>query len=111
MNCFCENGEVKQLKVEGDFSADPIWCDECCANLELDDFDLSPELRKKLKQWALAFGGWIDVEKDVLRAGGAEMEARHNEEGLVLAEELEVELAGVYGVVFSPSGLVGLYKS
>jgi hypothetical protein len=39
------------LKIEADFSADPIWCNVCGDNLDIDDFTLSEGLKEELFNW------------------------------------------------------------
>jgi hypothetical protein len=39
------------MKIEADFSADPIWCNVCGDNLDIDDFTLSDELKEELFNW------------------------------------------------------------
>jgi hypothetical protein len=38
-------------KIEADFSADPIWCNVCGENLDIDDFQISEELKDELFDW------------------------------------------------------------
>lgn len=42
--CACK--ELKKLKVEADFSAEPLWCAKCYTNLDIEDFSLSDSLLK-----------------------------------------------------------------
>lgn len=113
MHCFCddEQEEIKYLKIEGDFGADAIWCDDCGSNLEIEDVTISNSLKEKLHQWALAFGEWIDLEQGRLFENGLQMETAHNELGEALAEEVQRELGEMYKVSFSPSTSARLYGS
>jgi len=36
MNCLCMQKETYELKVEGDIGADPIWCEKCSCNLDIE---------------------------------------------------------------------------
>lgn len=109
MNCFCEGDKPTMLKVEGDFGADPIWCDECYSNLEVDELAISSELKKALKMWAMHFGEWVDLDKEELMPNGKEMEERYNVEGEHLTERLQQEVGETYPVRFSPSTITMLY--
>jgi hypothetical protein len=35
---------VFDLKLEADFSPDPLWCKKCGCNLDIDEFPLSNEI-------------------------------------------------------------------
>lgn len=70
MSCFCEEKETFNLKLEGDVGADPIWCDECYSNLDIDDIPISNNLKIKLTKWMQQYGEWIHWSKDVLRSNG-----------------------------------------
>lgn len=113
MHCFCddEQEEIKYLKIEGDFGADAIWCDDCGNNLEIEDVTISNSLKEKLHKWALSFGEWIDLEHDRLFENGLQMETTHNELGEALTEEVQRELGASYNVSFSPSTSARLYGS
>lgn len=97
---MCKN--IKAIKVEADFTADPLWCQKCSINLNSEDFPLSEVLKKELFEWVGAYGTWIDWETDSIVAGGVAMEAAHNECGAKLTEQVRSQLTQ-YEVVFSPS--------
>ena len=78
---YCECEELKSVKVEADFSADPLWCQKCSTNLDNEDFPLSEALKKELIEWVAAYGTWIDWETDSIVAGGVAMEEVHNARG------------------------------
>jgi hypothetical protein len=42
--CFCD--ETFQILVKVEVPSDPVWCGNCQANLLLDDFPISEELKK-----------------------------------------------------------------
>ncbi len=111
MKCFCEEGETMQLKVEGDIGADPIWCDVCFCNLEVDELPISKQLKTSLKRWAASYGEWIDWENDVFQPNGSEREERHNFDGARMTDNVRLELGDSYVVSFSPSKMAKLYKS
>lgn len=97
---MCKN--IKTIKVEADFSADPLWCHKCYTNLDSDDFPLSEALKKELCEWVATYGTWIDWETDGIVTGGVAMEEAHNARGAELTEKVKRALAQ-YEVVFSPS--------
>lgn len=98
--CLCK--ELKTLKVEADMGANPLWCHECCANLDVDEFTLSEALKGELLQWGETYGTWIDWETDGVVSGGVAMDEAHNARGAKLTEQVRNELMQ-YDVVFSPS--------
>lgn len=98
--CSCK--QFKKLKVEADFSADPLWCAKCYMNLDIEDFSLSESLLKALFEWIGDYGTWIDWETDGVVAGGVALEAAHNERGVVLTELVKQQLSQ-FDIVFSPS--------
>ncbi|WP_100374769.1 hypothetical protein [Bacillus sp. FJAT-45037] len=101
MYCFCEQKEAFELKVEGDIGADPIWCNQCSCNFELEDIPISDELKVELMRWVNKYGKWIDWGKDKLIPNGIEMEEAHNKQGFILTERVKKELRGK--LKFSPS--------
>ena len=105
MECFCEGKQTVHLKIEGDVGADPIWCDKCGCNLDLDDIPVSEELKSELSIWASKYGEWIDWNKDELLFNGVELEEQHNEEGNKLTEKVKEELKANYKINFSPSSM------
>jgi plasmid stability protein len=109
MMCLCEQQETYELKVEGDVGADPLWCNQCGCNLELDDVPISNELKEKLRQWAAKYGEWIDWELDQIIKNGVELEEEHNRQGAHLTEGVKIELSGKYRVLFSPSSMGRTY--
>ncbi|WP_227551577.1 hypothetical protein [Metabacillus sediminilitoris] len=59
MECFCE--QARELKVDGDIGADPIWCNHCGCNFDLEDIPISNELKKgNCKNWVTIYGEWMD---------------------------------------------------
>lgn len=102
MSCGCET-ETKQLRIEGDFSADAVWCDECLFNLETEDLPLSNEIKNELKEWAWRYGEWMNWDTETLLPGGVEQEEAHNEQGRQLTERVKEALGDEYYVGFSPS--------
>jgi hypothetical protein len=111
MQCFCEGKETYELKIEADVVADPIWCNRCGCNLDLEDIPISNELKRELMEWAARYGEWIDWEKDELLPNGIEFEEEHNKQGAKLTEKVKKELGGKYKIKFSPSTSARLYAS
>ena len=109
MNCCCDSGETDDLKVEGDVGADPIWCNECGCNLDIEDIPIPKELAEELASWAAKYGEWVNWDIDKLRPNGIELEAEFNQIGVALTEKLKNEIAGKYRIKFMPSTSTGFY--
>lgn len=99
---LCAWKELKKLKVEADFSAEPLWCAKCYTNLDIEDFSLSDSLLKASFEWIGDYGTWIDWETDGVVVGGVELEAAHNKRGVELTKIVKQQLPQ-FDVVFSPS--------
>ncbi|TRM12005.1 hypothetical protein FH966_10075 [Lentibacillus cibarius] len=109
MRCFCENGEIVDLKVEGDFGADPLWCNQCSCNLDIEEVPISEGLKEELIRWSMQYGEWIDWSKETLLPDGMEMEKEHNKLGQQLTQKVKMELSTKYKVSFSPSSSARMY--
>jgi hypothetical protein len=103
MRCFCEQKETYEIKVEGDFGADPIWCNQCGFNFDLEDLPISKELKTELMEWVTKYGKWIDWDRDKLIPNGIKREEEHNKQGAIITEKVKNELRGKYSVNFSTS--------
>ncbi|MDQ0899445.1 hypothetical protein [Paenibacillus sp. V4I7] len=103
MKCFGEQKESYDLKIEGDVATNPIWCNHCGYNLDLDDIPISVDLKNELIGWGTRYGKWIDWDKDILVLNGIELEEEHNKQGEKLTEEVKKELGDKYKISFSPS--------
>jgi transcription elongation factor Elf1 len=110
MRCFCENKQTFNLKVEGDVDTDPIWCNQCGCNFDIEEVPLSEDLKDDLMRWAMMYGRWIDWSKDTLLPNGIELENEHNKQGQQLTEKVKKELGTKYRVRFSPSTSARLYS-
>jgi hypothetical protein len=108
LECNCKS-KTFSLKVNADFSADPVWCNFCKCNLEFEELSISSELREELSDWAAEYGNWINFEEDSLVENAIEIEKNHNKKGEVLAQKLKFELSKEYTVSFEPSNLVQSY--
>lgn len=106
--CRCEK-PTKFLRMEADFSSDPIWCDICSSNLDLPTLPLSFELKNELMKWILEYGKWLDLNTDKLVNRAFELQREHNEWGLRLFLKVESELGNQYCIRFSPSTSVETY--
>lgn len=111
MKCFCEQQEAYKLKVEGDVGADPIWCNQCGCNVDLEDIPISIELKKELSEWAIKYGEWIDWDLDQIIENGVEKEEEHNRQGAYLTGKVKLELRGKYKIKFSPSSMGRAYAN
>ena len=76
MECGCKQ-LTKQLLLEGEYGADPVWCAVCQYNIEIDELAVSDTLLDELLHWGNAYGQWVDLEQGVLIEGGAEMEVAY----------------------------------
>ncbi|WP_139891479.1 hypothetical protein [Bacillus sp. D386] len=97
-------------KFEADFMSDPIWCNDCGVNLEIDNFPISDKLQEELLEWISEYGNWIELETDLLKENGVKLEEWHNEKGLRLFQELKKQLRGKYPIVFVPSSSAQQYN-
>lgn len=100
--CFCE--ETFYILVEAEVCADPVWCGHCQANLDLDDFPVSEEIKKELTNWNSDFDKHLTANKyKGVKQSYAE---KLNEEGQQLARRLSEELPHSYKVKYRPYTLV-----
>ena len=88
--------QARELKVDGDIGADPIWCNHCGCNFDLEDIPISNELKRELKNWVTIYGEWMDWEIDLFIPNGIEMEEEHNKLGANLTEKVKRELSDKY---------------
>ncbi|MDP4553494.1 hypothetical protein Q9251_21815 [Alkalihalobacillus macyae] len=109
MRCFCENKETFDLKVEGDVDTDPIWCNQCDCNFDIEELPISDVLKEELLKWAMQYGQWIDWSKDTVISNGVKLENEHNNLGQLLTIKVKKELGAKYIVSFSPSSSAKLY--
>lgn len=103
MKCFCDSGATKELKIEGDVGADPVWCNRCGCNLNIEDIPISHELAEELSSWVMKYGEWIDWDKDRLLLNGIALEDEFNQEGIALTEKVRKELGDKYKIRYSLS--------
>lgn len=108
MNCYC-NRDTYDLKIEGDVGADPIWCNKCGCNLDIEEIPISAKLADELSSWAMRYGEWIDWNKDTLVTNGVELEDEFNKIGVVITEKVKRELGGEYKINFMPSTSARFY--
>jgi len=109
LNCCCKSGVTTDLKIEGDVGADPIWCNKCGCNLDIEDVPISNELVGELSSWAINYGEWIDWDIDKLLPKGIELEDKFNQIGVTLTEKVKQELGDKYKVKYSPSTSARFY--
>lgn len=103
MRCLCENKGIMDLKVEADVGADPIWCNRCHCNLDIEEMPIELALKLELMKWVGDYGKWVDWDHGGVVPKGVELEEEHNKAGLKLTEKVQKELEGKYIVSFSPS--------
>jgi hypothetical protein len=103
MECCCENMKIYELKLEADVDTDPVWCNQCGCNLDLDELPISFELKEELQNWTMQYGEWIDWANDIIRKNGMNLETEHNHLGQTLLAKIQRELGDTYKVRFSPS--------
>lgn len=103
MNCCCNSRETMDLKIEGDVGADPVWCNKCGCNLDIEEVPISNKLAEELSYWARNYGKWIDWNKDELFSNGIKQEDKFNQMGLALTEKVKQEMDSKYNIKFIPS--------
>ncbi|SHR51761.1 Uncharacterised protein [Mycobacteroides abscessus subsp. abscessus] len=108
--CHCEQQTCFIVKVEADVGADPLWCQRCGYNLDIDQITLSMGVKKELMKWTQQYGEWIDWKADKLVENGVEWEEKHNIQGEILTERVNKELGAGYKVVFSPASIASSYE-
>ena len=106
--CKCVT-PTNSLRLEADFSADPIWCDICNWNLDLNTLPLSIDLKEESMRWTFEYGKWINWNTDQLIADAVQLEKAHNERGLKLFHLIKSELGNKFYLKFSPSNSVEAY--
>lgn len=84
--CKCEF--TNSFKIEADFVADPIWCNQCGWNLDIEDFPITDNLKAELDQWTGLYKK-ISINE-------------HNSIGQLLTEKVKEELGTEYTIVFIP---------
>lgn len=96
--CFCD--ETWDLFVEAEVSADPVWCNRCKANLDLELIPITEELKEELTEWNTAFGDHLASNQyDGITASFAEW---LNEQGEILTQKLSRALSKRYVVRYCP---------
>jgi len=84
--CNCKF--TNSFKLEADFAADPIWCNICGWNLDIDEFPLTDNLKDELYQWTKQYKK-IPINE-------------HNAIGKNLTGKVKEELGSDYRIVFIP---------
>jgi len=82
--CNCEF--TNSFKLEADFGADPIWCNICSWNLDIDEFLFTDNLKDELYQWTKQYKK-IPINK-------------HNAIGQNLTGKVKEELSSDYRIIF-----------
>ncbi|MEE6449419.1 hypothetical protein RAH41_02475 [Gottfriedia acidiceleris] len=79
------NCKHTSLKIEADFYTDPIWCNDCGFNLDIDDFSLTNELIDELFNWIKEYK---KIPMDL-----------HNKQGKELTEKVITEIGKDFPVI------------
>jgi hypothetical protein len=109
--CNCNSGETYDLKIEGDVGADPIWCNRCNYNIDLEDVPISEELAEELTSWSIKYGQWINWDEDKLLPNGFELEVAFNQLGDALAKKVKQEIGDTYQIKFTPTSSAQYYSN
>jgi hypothetical protein len=88
LNDVCNCEFTNSFKLEADFVADPIWCNVCGWNLDIDDFPLTDNLKNDLYQWTEQYKK-IPINE-------------HIAIGQNLTEKVKEELGSEYRIIFIP---------
>ncbi|WP_071460295.1 hypothetical protein [Bacillus massilinigeriensis] len=110
MHCCCKEKETFDIKVKADVGADPIWCNSCGCNYDIEEAPLSEDLKEELQSWIRMYGGWIDWSNDELLPDAIRLENEHNSLGQQLTEKVKQELGVIYKIRFSPSTSARMYS-
>lgn len=87
----------KIYRLEADF-ADPIWCEQCNINLDIEDLQLSDELIKELIDWNIRYQSSYKLFKKDIDG----KKSKHNQQGNELKEKLVKEIREEITVLFKP---------
>lgn len=101
MKCKCK--QTTKITLEADFGSDPIWCSVCGYNLDIEELDITEDLRQAIFVWENQFGEWLDLETDELEEGMEHLEEAFNYRGQELLTELQKQLGHTYEFTFEPS--------
>lgn len=101
MKCKCK--QITKITLEADFGSDPIWCSVCGYNLDLEELEISEELRQAIFIWENQFGEWLDLETDELEEDKQPLEEAFNLRGQELLMQLQKQLGHQYEFTFEPS--------
>jgi hypothetical protein len=100
--CFCD--ETFHILVEAEVSADPLWCNTCKANLDLDELPISEEVKAELHEWNTTFDNHLASHHyNGITPSFAES---LNADGEKLAKKLSEELANTYKIEYHPYKLI-----
>ncbi|MEH7885206.1 hypothetical protein V7654_12905 [Bacillus sp. JJ1609] len=84
--CICEF--TNSFKIEADFVADAIWCNQCGENLDMEDFPITDNLKTELGQWTGLYKK-ISINE-------------HDSIGEHLTGKVKEELGNEYTILFIP---------
>ena len=84
----CKCAFTNSFKLEADFAADPIWCNVCGWNIDIDELPLTDNLKDNLYQWIKQYKK-IPMNE-------------HNAIGQSLTEKVKEELGSEYRIIYIP---------
>lgn len=102
LECCCPTGITYQIKVTGDIAADPIWCQQCGCNLELEELPISRLLKVQLQTWVLTYGEWLDWDTEENLPNADELVKEFNTIGKLLTTNVKIELDERLQVNYEP---------
>lgn len=95
VKCLCKE-ESYNLILEADFYIDPIWCEKCGCNLNLNDIPLSEGLKHELMNWVNDYSKTVLDEREHIH----EISQNHNKNGMELLEKVQKELGDRYTIYY-----------
>lgn len=90
--------------VEAETHADPVWCGKCTANLDLDEFPISEELKQNLTNWNDEFHKHLIMHD--FNGVTSSFAKKLNQEGEKWTNKLKEELPTSYTVQYRPYILI-----
>ena len=100
MTVICRCSEpTDRLRVEADFT-DPIWCDKCNCNIDIDELNISDGLKRQLWDWVKAWGDTVLLCEDNIISSKERRERMrvNNRVGEALTERIKEGLEHQYEV-------------
>ncbi|WLR42064.1 hypothetical protein LC087_15010 [Bacillus carboniphilus] len=92
LECGCIYGKTTSLRIEVDV-ADPIWCDKCSYNLEMEELPLSNQLTSEINDWVALYEQSVDWESDSQMWFDDKLAEKINQKGIEITKRVKKELA------------------